>query len=139
MSTTDAGQIAVLLVGLPGFLEGVLRHELRDDLGFTVKRLTGGGDEAASAAVTSDSIVVVGTDAASLRQAASLLQGNRRVLATIAVTGEQPIGDLYFISPVGRNVSPAELAQAIRDVTTTGRMPLDRRANTQAQTTRSDQ
>src|SRR5690348_14858653 len=132
MSTTDAGQISVLLVGLPGFLEGVLRHELRDDHGFTVKRLT--GEDATSLAIASDAIVVVGTDAASLRQATSLLQPNRRVLATIAVTGEQPIGDLYFVSPVGRNVSPAELAQTIRDVTTTGRLPIERRANAQAQT-----
>jgi hypothetical protein len=117
MPATRETRIAVLLVGLPGLLEGVLRRELRGDPRLVVQDLV--EHDVGSAARDLESVLVVGADAASLRQATSLSDHGVRVLATIAVTGEEPIGDMYLISPAGRNVSPAELVQAIRDAATT--------------------
>jgi hypothetical protein len=113
-----APRVSVLLVGLPGILAEVLKHELRGDADFQVTRLA--AEETRVVPNDLDSVVVVGTGAASLRQITTLFDRGVRVLGTIAVTDEPPIGDVYLLSPAGTNVSPSELARVIRTVASAG-------------------
>jgi hypothetical protein len=115
MSTT-ATRIDVLLVGLPGFYEELLRREFGRDAGVQVTRMAelATGPEPPSLAL--DAVIVVGMSASSLRRATELTGRISGVVGMLAVTDDEPRGDAYLVSPVGRNVSPQELAQVIRDV-----------------------
>src|SRR4051812_45155534 len=119
MSTAGPIQVAVLLVGLPGFYEGLLRREFSADSGITVRHLAETSDSDAPP-LEEDSIIVVGTSAASLRRATALVNRGSRILGTVAVTDDEPRGDVYLVSPAGVNVSRHELAQVIRDVVIAG-------------------
>ena len=114
-ATAGTNRLAVLLIGLPGFYESLLQREYARDPSITVARLS---EEASAAALPQDvdAVVVVGIDAPSLRRAAELVGSSARVLGAVAITDDEPRGDVYLITPAGTNVTPHELAQVIRDI-----------------------
>jgi hypothetical protein len=114
-STAGSSRLAVLLIGLPGFYESLLQRECAPDPRITVARLSEeGGTDAVPRDV--DAVIVVGIDAPSLRRAAELVGRSARVLGAVAITDDEPRGDVYLVTPAGTNVTPHELAQVIRDI-----------------------
>jgi hypothetical protein len=115
MPTAAADAVSVLLVGLPAFYEGLLRQEFKAEPAITVTRLP----ETAAATVLPPgpgAVIVVGAKPPLLRRAAELFARDSRLLGVVAVTDDEPRGDVYLVAPAGRNVSRHELAQVIRDV-----------------------
>jgi hypothetical protein len=71
-------------------------------------------------ALESDSVIVVGTTGAALRRATRLIDRGKKILGTIAVTDDEPVGDAYYVEPAALNVSHHELAELIRQVADEG-------------------
>ena len=114
MTSIVATRVGVLLVGLPGFYEDLLRREFEHDAGIRVGRAPEQGTEAEP--LDFDAVILAGMSAPSLRRAVDLGARMRRVIGTIAITDDEPRGDVYIVSPAGRNVTRLELAQVIRVV-----------------------
>ena len=115
MADVELNRVEVLLVGLPRFYEALLQREFGADSRVYVRQLTD-TDGLTSSAGELDSVIVVAASAASLRRAADFVSRSARILGTIAVTDEEPRGDVYLVSPAGTNVSHQELAQVIRRI-----------------------
>ena len=120
-STARSTRLTVLLIGLPGLYESLLRREYRPDTNVSVVRIAQDA-RAEMLPRDVDAVIVVGSDAASLRRATELLGGSARVLGVVAVTDDEPRGDAYLVAPVGLNVTPRELAQVIREIASAERI-----------------
>lgn len=118
--TAKSTPIDVVVVGLPRFYESLLQQAFGTNSQMRVTRL-GDDDSPEALALDSDSVIVVGTTAASLRRATGLIARGKRILGTIAVTDDEPRGDVYLVEPAGKNVSHHELAHVVRQVAEDGK------------------
>ena len=120
MSTARIHQVVVLLVGLPGFYEWLLRRELAAEQTVIVQRFENREDPD-DLLLDEDAVIVTGAAPRSLRTASELLSRQPRILGIVAVTDDEPGGDAYLVRPAGPNVTSRQLAEVIREVVAEGR------------------